>query len=178
MQKLFSQHKRILQKAIGYILIPGILIASYFIFHMKDVNFTGIINHPTYGNIMKILCLFLWFYLNWLCYEEVHIPGKKVWFPVISLFAISAVFIPYTVPSALSSNLHVLFSDIAFLLFNGMILYSDLYDQKRLMVFIMLCIPSFLICIVSMSVTGIAEIAYTVALSIYLTIYAKEKPSH
>ena len=177
MRKLFSQHKRILQYMIGYILIPFILFVAYFIFHMEDVNFTGIINHPSYGNLMKIPCLLLWFYFNWLCYEQVHLPHKKSWFLLTSFFAISAVLIPYSVPSALFSNLHVLFSDIAFLLFNGIILYSDLYETKKLAVFFILCIPSFLLCIVSMSVTGIAEIAYTAGLSVYLTIYAKEKPS-
>lgn len=173
MRKLFSQHKRMFQKITGYFLIPFLLIVSDFIFDMTEVNFTGIINHPDYGNMMKLPCLLIWIYLNWLSYEQTHIPHKKKWFLCTSIIAICAIFIPYTSPSAFSSNLHVLFSNIAFLLFNGIILYSDLYDSRKLTIYFIMILPSIILCTVSLSVTGISEIAYTLGISIYLTLFAK-----
>lgn len=173
MRNWFSQHKRICIKLTGFVIIPAVLISSYFIFHMETLNFTGVINNPVYGTFMKLPCLILWIYLNMLCYQEVQIPYQKHWFLITGFFAIGALALPYTSPAALCSNLHVFFCNIAFFLFNAMILYSVLSDPKKLTVYFLLCCPSFLLCLFSMSVTGIAEIAYTIGITFYLTLFSQ-----
>ena len=169
MRNFISQHKTEFIHVTGYVILPPILIFLGIFLYMNHLNYTGLINHPVYGTIMKTPGILLFFYLSALLYTESHIRNQTKKFLFCLIAVLLTVFIPYQNPSSVFSNLHVLAGLCAFFFFNSILFESFLFERRKLALLFMMLVPAFLLCLFTMSINGPAEIAYVLALDLFLT---------
>ena len=169
MTKRNSQHEIKVIGCIGYVLIPILLWITFFTQDMMHINFTGVINKEN-GWIMKIAGLLLWAWFNILLIRTSHhFPHLYLWISSMDIMAVGTMLIPYTTPSSIISNLHIVCANAVLILFNIITVGSNLHNLSRLRLYVMLCLPAFFLALTTMSINGICEIVYACGISVYLT---------
>ena len=169
MSKTFHQHKLIF--FFGCIVVPFVLFGALFYYRANNV--TELLMNVGTGAYITTFILLVW--LVYLLYQE----GKNILKPIELIILVVLISIPlllpYTHEAAINTNLHIILSYAALIYMNTLFFKLHYTNTKYRNIYSIVCMFCFFHCLLSMRITGLAEIVYASTVSILLTLlYGKE----